>query len=68
MSENVTRLILDRGDSVAILIHDTHDQLILLCEQFRAPTYDRGPGWLLELPAGIVEPGESEEECARREH
>lgn len=67
MSEPITRLVLNRGDSVAILLHDPKNQTILLCEQFRAPTYERGTGWLLELPAGILEPGESEEDCARRE-
>jgi ADP-ribose pyrophosphatase len=67
MSDDITRLVLDRGDSVAILLYDTENQLILLCEQFRFPTYDKGPGWMLELPAGILESGEDEEECARRE-
>jgi ADP-ribose pyrophosphatase len=67
MSGTLTRLILDRGDSVAILLHDTDNELILLCEQFRAPTYEGGPGWLIELPAGILEAGENAEESARRE-
>jgi ADP-ribose pyrophosphatase len=66
-SGEVTRLVLDRGDSVALLLHDRVDQTILLCEQFRAPTYQNGPGWLLELPAGMLEQGETAEECARRE-
>jgi nudix-type nucleoside diphosphatase (YffH/AdpP family) len=67
MSEEMKRLILQRGDSVALLLCDTEDQSILLCEQFRAPTYDQGPGWLTELPAGILESGENAEACARRE-
>jgi nudix-type nucleoside diphosphatase (YffH/AdpP family) len=67
MSKEITRLILDRGDSVAMLLCDRETQLVLLCEQFRAPTYDKGPGWLIELPAGTLEKGEDEEECARRE-
>jgi nudix-type nucleoside diphosphatase (YffH/AdpP family) len=67
MSGTLTRLILDRGDSVAILLHDTDNELILLCEQFRAPTYEGGLGWLVELPAGILETGENAEESARRE-
>lgn len=67
MSKDVTRLLLDRGDSVAILLHDPSNDVVLLCEQFRVPTFDRGPGWLLELPAGMLESGESEEECTRRE-
>jgi len=67
MSDTVTRLVLNRGDSVAILLHDAESHSIVLCEQLRVPTYENGPGWLLELPAGILEPGESEEDCARRE-
>jgi nudix-type nucleoside diphosphatase (YffH/AdpP family) len=67
MSDPVSRLIFDRGDSVAVLPHDPVKRSVLLCEQFRAPTYERGPGWLLEIPAGIVEPGERAEDCARRE-
>lgn len=67
MSPEMTRLILDRGDSVAMLLCDPQEQTVLLCEQFRVPTYDKGPGWLLELPAGTLERGEDAEECARRE-
>lgn len=67
MSAEMTRLILDRGDSVAMLLCDPEKQTVLLCEQFRVPTYDKGPGWLLELPAGTLEQGEDAEECARRE-
>jgi ADP-ribose pyrophosphatase len=67
LSEEVTRLVLDRGDSIALLLYDSSNQRLLLCEQFRAPTYQNGPGWLLELPAGMVEDGETAEDCARRE-
>jgi len=67
MSAEMTRLILDRGDSVAMVLCDPEKQVVLLCEQFRVPTYDKGPGWLLELPAGTLEQGEDAEECARRE-
>ena len=67
MGKEITRLILDRGDSVAMLLCDLENQLVLLCEQFRLPTYDKGPGWLIELPAGTLEKGENAEDCARRE-
>ena len=67
MSAEITRLVLNRGDSVAMLLHDPETDEVLLCEQFRAPTIDKGPGWLMELPAGVVEAGEDPEECARRE-
>lgn len=67
MSGEVTRLVLDRGDSVAILLHDTAQQQVFLAEQFRYPTVKAGDGWLLELPAGMIDRGESAEECVRRE-
>lgn len=67
MSAPMTRLVLNRGDSVAVLPHDPTAGVVLLCEQFRAPTIDRGPGWLVEIPAGIVEADETPEASARRE-
>jgi ADP-ribose pyrophosphatase len=67
MSGEITRLILNRGDSVAILLLDRSDGTLLFCEQFRAPTIDEGSGWLLELPAGMIDHEENWEACARRE-
>ncbi|NDW46354.1 NUDIX domain-containing protein [Ruegeria sp. PrR005] len=67
MGDPITRLVLERGDSVAVLPHDPHANMVLLCEQFRAPTISRGPGWLLEIPAGMVDGKEGIETCARRE-
>ncbi len=67
MGESITRLVLERGDSVAVLPHDPSAGMVLLCEQFRAPTATRGPGWLTEIPAGVLEEGETVEICARRE-
>ena len=43
------------------------NHVVLLCEQFRLATVAHGPGWLLEIPAGILETGEDVEACARRE-
>jgi nudix-type nucleoside diphosphatase (YffH/AdpP family) len=67
MSPPVSRLVLRRGESAAVLLHDPRTQVVLLCEQFRLPTCDDGPGWLLELPAGMLEQGEDAAACARRE-
>jgi len=50
---------LHRGDAAAILLHDPSANLVLLCEQFRAPTLEHGSGWLVELPAGMVDDGET---------
>lgn len=71
MSEPITRLNMDRGDSVAVLIHNPEEDTVLLTEQFKYPTYDpegrRGNGWIIELTAGVVEKGENPESTARRE-
>lgn len=55
MSHEFVRLNLDRGDSVAALLHDQETDTVILIEQFRYPTYEKGPAWLIELPAGIVD-------------
>lgn len=67
MSEEIVRLNLLRGDSVAALLHDPKSDTVVLAEQFRYPTYENGPGWILEIPAGIVEKGEDPITSARRE-
>lgn len=67
MSAEVVRLDLDRGDSVAALVHDSGDDTVVLTEQFRYPTYQKGPGWVMELPAGVLQTGEDPEQAIRRE-
>lgn len=57
------------GDRAAVLPFDPKRDLVLLIEQFRpagALRADSG-GWLIELPAGGIEPGEAEAAAARRE-
>ncbi len=49
------------GQSVAVI--PLRGREVLLIKQFRAPVGD----WILEVPAGRVEPGESPEDAARRE-
>lgn len=59
MSRELVRLNLERGDSAAVLLHDPEANTVILTEQFRYPTYEKGPGWLLEIPAGTIEKHES---------
>jgi ADP-ribose pyrophosphatase len=56
MSDKVERLSLERGDAVAAVVHNARNNTVILVEQFRYPAYENGPGWILEIPAGIVEP------------
>lgn len=65
--EDVTRLVFERGDSAAALIHDIERDVIVLAEQFRIATHGKGPGYIIEAMAGSVEEGEDPEDCIRRE-
>jgi nudix-type nucleoside diphosphatase (YffH/AdpP family) len=67
MSDEIMRLKLDRGNGVTAILHNPADDTVILTEQFRYPTYDNGPGWLLELPAGMVDAGENPADTMRRE-
>ncbi|MCC7262493.1 MAG: NUDIX domain-containing protein [Candidatus Latescibacteria bacterium] len=67
MSRPLRRLILERGDAVAVLLFRPADQQVVLVRQFRAPASQRGEGWLLEVVAGIPDPGEELAAAARRE-
>jgi ADP-ribose pyrophosphatase len=53
MSGEITRLNFERGDSVAAVVHRIDNDTVILTEQFRYPAYRKGPGWVLELPAGV---------------
>lgn len=61
------REVFERGDSAAALLHDVERDVIVLTEQFRYPTYRKGPGYLLEIAAGSVEQDEGPADCIRRE-
>ncbi len=64
---NVKRLVFERGDSAAALIHDVERDVIVLTEQFRIATHAKGPGYIVEAMAGSVEEDEEPEDCIRRE-
>jgi ADP-ribose pyrophosphatase len=62
------RELLRQRDAVAALPYDPDTDRVLLVEQFRVGALEAPDGaWLLEAPAGLLEPGESVEDCARRE-
>jgi len=67
MSGVVRRISLERGDSVAVIIFNLTTDRIILVSQFRYPSYKNGHGWLTEVIAGIIDPGEKPEESAKRE-
>ena len=67
MSDTVRRLVFERGDSVAALLFNRDTQRVILTEQFRFPTYEKGPGWLYEVVAGMIDKSEQAEDAMRRE-
>jgi len=60
--------LLERGHAAAVLPYDPALDQVLLIEQFRPGALRNASGpWLIEFVAGIVEPGESDEDVVRRE-
>jgi nudix-type nucleoside diphosphatase (YffH/AdpP family) len=67
LSDTITRINFERGDAVAAIMHNPADDTLVLIEQFRYPAYHKAGGWVIELPAGVVEAGESPDETMKRE-
>ena len=58
MSAEMERLVFERGNSVGVLLYDTAQDSVLLIKQFRYPAYMHdGPGWLIEIVAGMQDKG-----------
>ncbi|MCX5993309.1 MAG: NUDIX hydrolase [Chloroflexi bacterium] len=60
--ETVSREIVEHRDCIAAVVLDDRDNVIMV-RQCRTPTGKD----LLEIPAGVIEEGESPEECVGRE-
>ncbi|ALB64000.1 ADP-ribose pyrophosphatase [Cronobacter condimenti 1330] len=68
MSGEVRREIFERGHAAVLLPFDPVRDEVVLVEQIRIAAFDTSETpWLLELVAGMIEPGETVEEVARRE-
>ncbi|MEN7549170.1 NUDIX hydrolase [Rapidithrix thailandica] len=67
MSPEVRFLKGERGDSVTAIVWHKTRQKLLFTKQFRYPTFEKGPGWLVELVAGSMESGEDPQACILRE-
>lgn len=67
-SKPLHREIFERGDAVAVLPYDPVSDSLVLIEQFRPGAIRVGDSpWMLELIAGVVEAGESDEQLVHRE-
>lgn len=78
MSDPITRINFERGDSVGVLLYDATDDAVVLVRQFRYPVYasldpDERAGdgarkaWLSEIVAGVKDEGRTVAEVAHKE-
>src|SRR5258706_16414153 len=67
MTPVLKRVCFERGDSVAAIVKHRDSGNFLFLRQFRYPTHDKGPGWMVEVVAGMQEHGEEAELSLRRE-
>ena len=67
-SDTLLREVIVRPPSVGVVLYDPELDYVVLVEQFRmGPMFGQDDPWLLEVVAGISEPGESLEDVAYRE-
>lgn len=67
-SEEMTRELFERGHAVVLLPYDPKLDQVIMIEQFRLGALETSNHpWLLELVAGMIEPGETDKDVARRE-
>lgn len=69
MSPLLQREVFLSGDAVTVLPYDPRRDRVLLIEQMRMGPLGRGDPlpWQIEAIAGRIDPGETPEDCARRE-
>ncbi len=67
-SESFSREIFERGHAVSLILYDPLRDEVGLIEQFRPGALAAGwEPWLIELPAGIIDDGQTPEDVAIRE-
>ena len=65
--QHLQREIYHRGHGAAILLYNIERRTVVLIRQFRLPVYlDGGEGFMLEVPAGVVD-ADDPADSARRE-
>jgi ADP-ribose pyrophosphatase len=67
-SDVVQREVFERGHAAAVLAYDKRLEEFVLIEQFRYPAMATSDHpWMIEIIAGIIEPGEHEVDVCKRE-
>lgn len=67
MGPEIHREMFVRPPAVGVLVYDANSDEVLLIEQFRVGAIEDRHPWQYEVVAGLIEPGESLEDVARRE-
>jgi ADP-ribose pyrophosphatase len=68
MSGVVTREMFERGNAVAVLLYDPKADRVVMTRQFLVGAHYAGlPAWPLQIVAGTIDQGDTEEATARRE-
>jgi ADP-ribose pyrophosphatase len=68
MSAPISRDVIARGPAVGVLLLDPARDRVILVEHFRIGALCAGMNpWVIEIVAGVVEPGEDPRDVARRE-
>jgi nudix-type nucleoside diphosphatase (YffH/AdpP family) len=67
MTPTLRRLKFERGDSASALTFNISTKRVVLVNQFRFPTFAKGPGWTTEAVAGMIDSNETPENAIRRE-
>jgi len=68
VSPEIRRELFDRGNAVAVILYDPVLDAVVLIDQFRIGALAAGwSPWVTEIVAGIIDPGETPEQVARRE-
>ena len=64
----IDREVIDHGNASVVLLIDRPRNVAVMVRQMRAPLVGEGAdAFLLEACAGIIDPGETPEQAARRE-
>ncbi|MDX1406926.1 MAG: NUDIX hydrolase [Saprospiraceae bacterium] len=66
-SPPLDRFLLYRPDAVCAVVYHRERRSLLFVRQFRVGSFQKDDGWMTELAAGLVDPGETPREAVLRE-
>lgn len=63
----IVRQVVHPKKASAVLIHNTQSDSVIFSTQFRIAAMSENEGWIMEIPAGVLDEDENPEDAARRE-